>query len=152
MAKRGRPRITEDERRAKVLSLVVRGDGCWQWDGCHRKEDGRPTYGGKYAYRLVYSYLRPLTPGLVLDHLCQNPRCVNPAHLDEVTQSENLRRSDAPGDNCQKGKTHCPQGHPYDGSNLYVAPNGNRHCRACRSAAKVRYRERQNKGIQFMSI
>jgi hypothetical protein len=43
-------------------------------------------------------------------------------------------------------KTHCPQGHPYSGGNLYVAPhNGSRQCRECRRrhAATVRSRQRE---------
>jgi len=36
-------------------------------------------------------------------------------------------------------KTHCPQGHPYEGENLYVASNGKRYCRTCMRAAGRRH-------------
>lgn len=35
-------------------------------------------------------------------------------------------------------KTHCPRGHPYSGSNLYIDPKGNRRCRACKSSSRRR--------------
>lgn len=38
-------------------------------------------------------------------------------------------------------KTHCPQGHPYAGDNLYLDPIGNRHCKTCRRAATRKSQE-----------
>lgn len=50
--------------------------------------------GSSLAHRRVYERERgPVPPGLVLDHLCSNPPCVNPDHLEPVTQGENVRRS-----------------------------------------------------------
>ena len=48
----------------------------------------------KRAHRLSYMLIgkKTLTPGLVLDHLCRNRSCINPAHLEEVTNEENIRR------------------------------------------------------------
>lgn len=37
----------------------------------------------------------PIPDGLQLDHLCRNPSCVNPAHLEIVTGAENIRRGKA---------------------------------------------------------
>lgn len=71
--------------------------GCWLWNRKRRK-DG---YGRKSiehtreipAHRWVYERLvGPYADGLELDHLCNNPPCVNPAHLEPVTHSENMRR------------------------------------------------------------
>lgn len=51
------------------------------------------------------------------------------------------------GDPLAKGghaaKTHCPQGHPYDGDNLYISPQGQRVCRICNRAKVRRFYERQ---------
>lgn len=44
-------------------------------------------------------------------------------------------------------KTHCPQGHPYSGSNLIVRLGGARACRACQDEAQARYRERHRAGV-----
>lgn len=64
--------------------------------------------------------------------------CVNPDHLEPVTQSENLLRAEGVGKGNTR-KTHCPQGHPYSGDNLYLAPSRpNRMCRACRRQSKMK--------------
>lgn len=104
-------------------------DGCWPFTGAKNNTgygvfgiDGNLTTGAhRYAYELLVG---PIPEGLHLDHLCRVRHCVNPDHLEAVTQTENNRRAAAL-------KTHCPQGHPYEGNNLYVSPRGDRMCREC---------------------
>ena len=110
--------------------------GCWLWVG--------PVAGGGYgrvytnngyytAHRLSYVEHRGQIPdGLVVDHLCRVPACVNPSHLEPVTQGENVRRGLNPIAR-NPWFAHCPNGHPYGGDNLY-SHRGHRHCRACRFA------------------
>jgi hypothetical protein len=109
--------------------------GCWLWTG------NLDTHGyglflpdrwvRQSAHR--FSWLvagRSLTPGKVLDHLCHNPQCVNPAHLEEVTQYENVMR----GRNARiiaHLTGMCARGHPLTGRQ--IKPNGKvvTFCKIC---------------------
>lgn len=125
---------------------------CWFWTA-YKTKNGYGCFnykGGKYyAHRAAYDALVGSLPdwkatGMVLDHLCRNRSCVNPKHLEVVTQKENLKRGnsgEATG-KMQLAKTHCPLGHPYAGENLYVCPIGKRQCKTCRRIAQQRYRSR----------
>lgn len=57
------------------------------------------------------------------------------------TSSENIRDQLRHGTQVNARKTHCPQGHPYAGDNLYVQPNGDRKCRACRARNLAAWQE-----------
>lgn len=64
---------------------------CWIWTG-PMHPDGYGSHGGRQAHRWAFLQVREATAGLVLDHLCGQRECVNVAHLEEVTQGENVRR------------------------------------------------------------
>ena len=80
-----------------------KGPGCWVWRGCvNNKGYALCSYGGKrrqYAHRLMLEHKlgRPIAPGLNTLHSCDNPRCVNPAHLTEGTQKQNIQQAVARG-------------------------------------------------------
>src|ERR1035441_8724960 len=115
---------------------------CWPWTGC-TSPSGYGTIGVRYKVRrahvVAYEQLvGPVPDGLELDHLCRVRACCNPAHMEPVTHAENMRRGVAGKVAAirQRGKAHCPQGHPYDETNTYVSPRGSRSCRTCRRAAE----------------
>lgn len=75
----------------------VDSSGCWIWNRKIRPDGYGIKSTGKYtavrAHRWVYEQEVGLIPeGLELDHLCNNPPCVNPAHLEPVTHRENMLR------------------------------------------------------------
>ena len=125
--------------------------GCWEWQACvantgygQIRVDGKTVTAHRIAYEL---YVDPIPSGLQIDHLCRNRRCVNPAHLEAVTQRVNLLRGDSFSAK-HAVATECPQGHPYDEENTYVDPNGGRACRTCRNEASARYKARKRKHME----
>lgn len=102
---------------------------------------GQHTWEGKkgYVHRWFYEWLvGPIPDGYEIDHLCFNTLCCNPAHLEAVTPSENRKRSRRATE--QRGRTHCPHGHPYSGHNLIVR-RGKRECRTCVYTRNARRRQ-----------
>lgn len=106
-----------------IASLNNKGYGSFGVEGCARVQ---------LAHRWSYEYhVGPILEGLSIDHLCRNRSCVNPDHLEPVTQQTNLLRSEKTWPAKNAAKTHCPAGHQYSGSNLYLPPSGGRKCMTC---------------------
>lgn len=107
-------------------------DGCWLWKASlDSKGYGQINIAGKRtrlarAHRLAYEMVvGPIPDGLQLDHLCRNRACVNPRHLEPVTNRENALRSE------RARRTACIHGHPYTAENTIWKANGRRTCREC---------------------
>ena len=77
-----------------------------------------------------------------LDHLCRNTRCVNPEHLEAVTQRENILRGIGFAAR-QARQENCIHGHAFTPENTYVH-KGHRYCRACRNRrrSELHYRRK----------
>lgn len=138
-----RPQFDEQRTRELFQAKIQRDPvtGCWLWTAAlQNKGYGRVRIGDRefLAHRAAYLlYVGPIPEGLTLDHLCRTPRCVNPEHLEPVTQRENnLRGTGASAVNAVK--THCLRGHEFTSENTYVRPGGQRMCRVCR---RIRERE-----------
>lgn len=136
---------------AKVAKQL---NGCWHWTGALQSRGygsmgaGR---GGKsmLAHRFSYEhFVGPIPEGMQIDHVCHSRdavcpggkcvhrRCVNPAHLEPVSQLENARRS------VPARKTHCEQNHEFSPENTRYK-NGTRVCRACNIAYLRLWRQRR---------
>lgn len=122
---------------------------CWVWTGYLVKGNAKTDGYGcisiknktKRVSRVLYSLLVEGIPdNLELDHLCRNPPCVRPSHLEPVTHKENTLRGNNPlAINARK--THCIRGHPLSGINLGKQKKG-RFCKICDRIKRKEYRER----------
>jgi hypothetical protein len=130
----------------RFWSKVAKGDECWVWTAyLDERGYGRVGFNGKvqYAHRVAYQLeVGPIPEGAHILHSCDNPPCVNPAHLRAGTRSDNMRDKVARGRDWNVKKTHCKHGHPFNELNTYTTPNGRRNCRTCRIEAKRAYRAR----------
>lgn len=130
----------------RFWSKVDKTDGCWLWTGTVNWAGyGQFRYGARLimAHRWAYEEMvGPIAEGLVIDHLCRTPTCVNPSHLEPVTERENIVRGVGPSAQ-NAGKTHCIRGHPFDEDNTYRTPVGDRGCKMCRAAAMRLFYDRQ---------
>lgn len=95
------------------------------------------------AHRYFYEKLRgAIPPGTELDHLCSNPPCCEPIHLEAVTHRENILRGNGfAGVNAKK--THCSRGHEYTAENIATTTYRNgRRCRKCRAIFGAAYHQK----------
>lgn len=134
------PKSTDERFWEKVTESPT---GCWEWQanrgplghGLFALTTDRPVAAHRYAYERL---IGPIPDGLHLDHLCRNPPCVNPWHLDAVPNGVNVLRGDAPpAENARKSE--CVRGHEFDAGNTYITPDGRRMCRTCQRGRRRRF-------------
>lgn len=131
------------------VGYVIQESGCWDWVATPRKNgyaylcfQGREVPAPRYVYELLVA---AVPAGMVLDHLCRNRRCVNPAHLEPVTPYQNTMRGTSPPA-LGATRTHCTQGHRLGLGNVHPCMEslGQRTCREC---TRIRARVRRRSGV-----
>ena len=139
-----------------MAKVVQAQNGCWLWGGAIQSRGygsfgyglrGRSVLAHRFAYE---TFVGPIPEDLQIDHACHSRDdkcpggkcahrlCVNPAHLELVTQLVNCGRS-APA-----RKTHCINGHEYTDANTIWKRNGSRNCRECSVTWTREWRQKQS--------
>ena len=135
--------MTREER---FWVKVEKSDKCWTWTGAITSGYGsfwngeRSVYAHRYSFELA---MGEIPAGKNLDHLCRNPSCVRPSHLEAVTQRENLLRGQTTVPAVNSAKTHCPRGNVYDEANTGNYKNG----RVCRRCAREAMAAKRSAGV-----
>lgn len=134
--------VSENLTERFVDGIILEASGCWG-----HKNKLQPTgyllasIAGRHvwAHRATYeAFVGPIPPGLQIDHLCRNRACLNPAHMEAVTQHENWIRGMSPFA-VHARKTACIHGHAFDEANTHITPAGRRCCRRCRADRHLEY-------------
>lgn len=123
-------------------------DVCWTWIAGKNKEgygEIKAESGNRKlkAHRVSFEIHKGKIPdGLVVDHICKNPSCVNPIHLRAITKTENTMIGD--GFYAVNGrKTHCINGHEFTPENTIKHSGGGRRCLACKRIKHQEYKKRK---------
>lgn len=140
--------MTPDQQR--FLSHVETSTGCWTWRG-YLNEGGygrftimaEPVYAHRFSHE---QFVGPIPDGFQVDHLCGNPSCVRPSHLEATpARTNNLRGRSRAAENARR--SHCLNGHELTGDNVSITMNDGvprRRCRACSRARTAEWKARQS--------
>lgn len=136
--------ISKTAARRFATKYTIAASGCWEWLSAqqprgygfftmYKKERGHTNC--ELAHRASWMlHNGPIPEGQFVCHRCDNPSCVNPAHLFIGSAQDNV------SDMIQKGRdrligrprvSHCAHGHELIGANLLASRTGKRACRAC---------------------
>ena len=116
---------------------------CWLWEasklpgGYGQFRAGRMVLAHRFSYELVNG---TIPAGLQIDHLCRVRHCVNPDHMEVVTNRENSMRGISPSIRIHKSG-RCAKGHIMTPENTYIYKKGWRECRECQRISHKQRRE-----------
>lgn len=146
------PRTERDQhdmvRLLRRTEVMRDPDSCWFWRGGRHHPMPHISYGmfGFFrstqrasAHRVSYTLFHGDIPrGMQINHLCRVTLCVNPRHLELVTQRENLLRGNTVAAR-NAAKTICKNGHPLA---------DNRRCPTCNRESQARFRAKHVKPVE----
>lgn len=133
----------------RFWAKVEKTHNCWNWTAAITPDSGYGAFniGERIERAHRFSVIlsgREIPPGMFVDHICRNRRCVRPEHLRVVTPRQNAIENSVSIFAVNARKTECPRGHAYNDTNTYRRKDGRgKFCRVCakerkRHEAKIR--------------
>lgn len=144
LGKKGFQKLGDSDRFFRMVNKSA--GGCWEWTGSRH----RPGYGSFFAdgkcwraHRWAYThFIGPIPSGMFVCHKCDNPPCVNPAHLFLGTNGDNMRdasrKNRLGGPKPRKNKGFCKRGHAVSGLNAMPTKGAGFQCRICMTANRAK--------------
>jgi hypothetical protein len=114
---------------------------CWEFPVAINEVYGQFSHKTKTwrAHRIMKFWMDGNLPaGYDVHHVCNNPSCVNPDHLENLKPKANILESETTQAGRNSQKIRCPKEHPYAGDNLMMS-GGKRLCRTCHTAKSRNY-------------
>ncbi len=146
--------ISDDEAE-RFRALIGRAEnGCWPWLGIKDARGyGRFCLHKKMLVtsRISWALANGKEPDGFVCHSCDNPPCVNPAHLWVGTGQDNCRDASDKGRLFGQDKTHCPRGHPYSPENTRRFGYNSRACLTCKVIHSARWREKNRERSRLIA-
>ena len=146
--------LESPKSRENFWSKVKKTETCWLWLG-RLNHSGygdfwvriNGTFRALKAHRVAYTLLVGRIPAnMTLDHVgarCGRRNCVNPSHLEVVSNRENVLRGNGICANNAR-KTHCIHGHKFDEINTTMRGTNHRRCKACdRESSRLQQQRRR---------
>lgn len=141
-----------EDKAARFWAKVTKTESCWIWSGTKHSNKGYGVFyiwngQGQIVFRAhrysVEYFFGPIDPSLTLDHLCENKLCVNPGHLEAVSNALNNQRKN------RKNLNSCKYGHPLTDENIYLYKFATRtghvvRQRKCKTCTKARRRRKRD--------
>jgi hypothetical protein len=128
---------------SRFWAKVDKTGACWLWTAATDAKGyghfalGTREDGVGLAHRVAWWLIYGAWPNGVLDHLCFNPNCVNPAHLDDISAHENTLRGES---GRPWRERQCRRGHDWTiPGNVRMRSDGRHECKQC---ARERRRQR----------
>ncbi len=119
---------------------------CWAWAGGHNNM-GYGMHKRRLTHRVAYEREHgPIPAGMMVCHTCDEPGCINPAHLWLGTNADNQRDASEKGRQPAQSATHCIHGHEFTAENTIRRGYLARQCRECGRIAQRKYNQKKRKG------
>ena len=132
-----------------MAKVHVADNGCWEWVGARSTDGyGHVSLAGSVrpAHRIAYEWVNgPIPNEMQMDHLCRNPPCVNPSHLEPVAQRENILRGMDPVRAANLRSGRCGNGHIRTPETVHMEGNSHR-CLVCAATVDRRRAPKRSRG------